>query len=59
MPGEAERGSTIEFGAVLDEDLEDTIRQIVQMVKDEKFLQRMDIIGLAFILEKGQLKHIC
>lgn len=57
-PAEAARGNSITFGTFLEEEYEETIKKDVQVLKEEKMLEGMDILGFSFVTETGELKRV-
>lgn len=57
-PAEAARGNAIAFGTFREEEYEETIKKDVQVLKEEKMLEGMNILGFSFITETGELKRV-
>lgn len=48
----------IDFGCFTADEFEDAIRKDVQILRDEKLLEGMEILGLAFDTDTGLLKVV-
>lgn len=57
-PAEAARGDAIQFLTFREDEYEETIKKDVQVLKEEKMLEGMNILGFSFITETGELKRI-
>lgn len=57
-PAEAGRVEDMELGFFTAEEFEETIRKDVKILKGEKLLEGMDVLGYALITETGELKVV-
>ncbi|OAL05139.1 hypothetical protein IQ06DRAFT_333352 [Phaeosphaeriaceae sp. SRC1lsM3a] len=57
-PAEAGRVEDMELGFFTAEEFEETIRKDVKVLKGEKLLEGMDVLGYALITETGELKLV-